>query len=330
MGVRPLQPDSQHHNGSEFRRVSRKYRRQKRKARLRDRLGSLALHTSFLLLTAAAVAAVWFFTRPKPVPGLPERLRVCFLDVGQGDAALIRTEHHAVLIDAGDYEQGYQVVHMLKALGVTKLDAIISSHPHADHLGGMATLLQSIPAEAVYWPEIPQQMMPTAGSAVSMLEAAEKLQIPLRVPHCHDKLTLGETELEFLCTDNSAFENLNDCSLCCKITCGKVSFLFTGDLEHAGEAALEADNLLSPVTVLKIPHHGSSASTSADFLQAAAPQYAVISVGAMNDYGHPSDKCLQLLHQAGCTVYRTDLDGSIMLATDGETVQAVTNWDFGL
>ena len=69
---------------------------------------------------------------------------------------------------------------------------------------------------------------------------------------------------------------------------------------------------------------------NAEFLQTLAPRYAVISVGAMNDYGHPSDKCLQLLHQAGCTVYRTDLDGSIMLATDGETLQAVPNWDFGL
>ena len=326
-----MQRDSNpHKNSREFRQVSKKYRRQKRKTRLRDRLGSLALRIGFLLLTAAAVIAVWVCTRPKPVPGLPDRLRVCFLDVGQGDAALIRTASHAVLIDAGDYEQGYQVVHMLIALGVTKLDAVISSHPHADHLGGMATVLQCIPADAVYWPDIPQQLMPTAGSAVSMLDAAEALQIPLRLPACHEKLMLGDAELEFFSTDNAAFDNLNDCSLCCRITCGKVSFLFTGDLEKTGEAALRTAGLLSPVTVLKMPHHGSSASTSAEFLQTLAPRYAVISVGAMNDYGHPSDKCLQLLHQAGCTVYRTDLDGSIMLATDGETLQAVPNWDFGL
>ena len=234
-----------------------------------------------------------------------------------------------MLIDAGDYEQGFPVVQMLKALGVRKLDAAVCSHPHADHLGGLADVLEHIPTKELYMPDIPDTLVPTAYPFTRLLETAENKSTALRNPACHDTLELGGAALEFLCTDNTAFEDLNDCSLGCRITCGTVSFLLAGDLEHTGEEAMLNAGLIEPVSVLKVSHHGSSHATSDAFLQAAKPEYAVISVGAMNDYGHPAAKLLNRLAAAGCTIYRTDLDGSIMFAADGKKLRAVPHWDFG-
>ncbi|MBQ5335793.1 MAG: MBL fold metallo-hydrolase, partial [Oscillospiraceae bacterium] len=139
-------------------------------------------------------------------------------------------------------------------------------------------------------------------------------------PDCRETVSLGAAELTFLCTDNSAFDGLNDCSLVCLLTCGDVRFLFTGDLEEAGEQALLREGLIRPVTVLKTAHHGSSHATSAAFLAAARPKYAAISVAAVNDYGHPAPKTLNRLRDAGCQIFRTDLDGTVCFAADHNSI----------
>ena len=313
----------------EVRQTARKYRRLKRRTKREQNAGRTALRAALLLLTALAVLSVRIASIPQPEPALPDALRVCILDVGQGDAALIRTPEHAVLIDAGDYEQGFPVVQMLKALGVRKLDAAVCSHPHADHIGGMADVLENIPTNVLYMPEIPDALMPTGYPFTRLLETAENKSTALRSPSCHDTLDLGSAALEFLCVDNTAFEDLNNCSLGCRVTCGSVSFWLAGDLEQEGEEAMLNAGLIDPVSVLKVAHHGSSHATSDAFLQAAKPEYAAISVGAMNDYGHPAAKLLDRLAAHGCTIYRTDLDDSILFATDGKALRAVPHWDFG-
>ena len=313
----------------ELRQVSRKYRRLKRREKQVQHGSRSALRIALVLLCALAVLAVRIAAIPKREAGLPDALRVCFLDVGQGDAALIRTPEHAVLIDAGDYEQSYSVVQMLKALGVSRLDAAICSHPHADHIGGMSAVLEQIGADVLYLPDMPEQLVPTDYPFTVLLDTAEKTGTALRSPACHDTVVLGSTVLEFLCTDNSGFDDLNNCSLGCRVTCGDVSFFLAGDLEKDAEAAFLDAGLIEPVSVLKVSHHGSNSSSSEPFLQAAKPEYAVISVGAMNDYGHPAEKLLDRLAAHGCTVYRTDLDGTVVFATDGRAIRPVPHWDFG-
>ena len=308
-------------NRSEMRKLEHKYRRLNRQAKwesIRPKLPYM-LAAGVLLCIAAVLLAV-YLRKADTLPQTDALLHVDVLDVGQGDAILLRTEGHAVLIDAGDTDKGVTVVQQLTACGVTELDCIVNSHPHADHLGGIEAVLRAMPVHAIYMPDVPAELLPTAESYLHMLHAAEELQIPVRIPQCRETIPLGAASLMFLSVDNAQFGGLNNCSLCCLVTCGKQRFLFTGDLEAEGEAAFLAAGLIPEITFLKVGHHGSSSASSAEFLAAAKPSAAAISCGAMNDYGHPSAAVLERLAAAGCTVWRTDLDGALHFETDGETL----------
>ena len=304
----------------QYRAVERKYAKIKR----RERRKRYVLRILGLAGIPAVILGLFAFRslrQPKPEADLPDALRVWFFDAGQGDAALIRTPNHAVLIDAGDCDRGYRIVQKLKSLGVTRLDAAVCSHPHADHIGGMETVLSCIPTDALYMPEIPDAMLPAAPYYTGLLDAAEKHHAALRIPACRDTVDLDGASLTFLSTDNTAFEDLNNCSLGCLVRCGESCFFFAGDLEKEGEEAMLRAGLIPPVSVLKVSHHGSSGSTSEAFLQAAKPEYAVISVGSGNDYGHPAQRTLERLAAVRCEIFRTDLDGTVLFASDGKQLQ---------
>jgi competence protein ComEC len=278
-----------------------------------------------VLLTAGLIALLLWFSR-KPADPMPaSKLDVFVLDAGQGDAILLHSEGHFALLDSGDTDGGSRLVQRLHAMGVRQLDFAVISHPHSDHMGGMAQVLAEFGAQRLYQPEIPAELLPTVYSYEHLLKTAQEHNIPVTVPHCGDTLTLGAAAVQFLSVENSAFEDLNDCSLGCLVTCGSHRFLFCGDLEKAGESAMLSAGLIPRVSVLKLSHHGSASSTSEAFLAAASPQIAVISVGAMNDYGHPAEQTLARLKAAGTAVYRTDLSGTLRLATDGEQLIVQTN-----
>ena len=312
------------------RRIEQKYRRlerQKRRRKLREDLPFYLIVPVLVLILAGLL--LYGSRKRAAVPEIAaDTLRVYLLDVGQGDAILIESQGHAALIDAGEADQGGRVTEMLHSLGIRQLDFIVNSHPHSDHCGGLSAVLSQIPAGKLWLPAVPEALMPTGYSFASMLTAAEKQGIPVGTPENRTRVTLGGAELEFLCTDNSAFTNLNDCSLVCLLTCGAQRFLFTGDLEAEGEQAMLAAGLIPQVTVLKAGHHGSSRSTSEALLRAAQPQYAGISVGALNDYGHPSAQTLRRLRENGCEIFRTDLDGTVCFSTDGSTLRVVTGLSF--
>ena len=309
---------------AQIRAVERKYSRLKRQSVWEKRKKHLPRILIFVLLAAAAVIAVWLLTRPHTE--LPDAaLCVSVLDVGQGDAILVQTKTHSVLIDAGTAEQSDRLVNLLHEYNVQRLDCLICSHPHGDHIGGMPAVLEAFPVGMICLPQIPEALIPTGWTFQSILDTAEEKAIPVQVPVCGEILPLGDAALTFLCTDNAAFEDLNNCSLCCRIECGAQSFFCTGDLGTEGEAAMLAAGLIRPASVLKVGHHGSSTSTSAAFLEAIRPQYAVISCGAQNEYGHPAGSTLRALSDAGCTVYRTDFDGTVIFTTDGSSVQIKIN-----
>lgn len=307
-----------------IRRIEKKYRRELARKRIGSSLRRFLLR-GFLLAVMLVLGIVMFrHTRPKTKAPVRDALSVWVLDVGQGDAALLYCQGHAALIDAGEYGNGERILSAMRSLGIRRLDYIINSHPHADHIGGMQTVLRGVPADVLILPEIPQEIMPTAPSFVHALEAAEERNVPVRTAVCGETLPLGGAEITLFCTDNSRFTDLNDCSLICRAAFGGTSFLFTGDLEAEGEAAMLEAGLLTPVTVLKVPHHGSSSSCTTEFLKAVSPKLAVISVGAMNDYGHPSSAALARLRAAGSEIYRTDLDGTVLLTADGTQVTVRT------
>nr|MCR4759255.1 MBL fold metallo-hydrolase [Oscillospiraceae bacterium] len=310
-----------------YRDLERKYRRESAKQK-RRRLLRKYLPYAVLLLAAAALAVFLILRRGSrrlPPPDA-DHLSIYVLDVGQGDAILLRAQGHAALIDAGEYDQGIRIARQLKALGIQRLDYCINTHPHADHIGGLQTVLREIPAGTVILPEIPDAMLPDTPSFLHALDAARERGVPVRTAVGREKLPLGNAEIELLCTDNAQSENLNDCSLACAVRYGEFAFLAAGDLEEPGEQAMIQAGLVPKVTVLKISHHGSNSSTSEAFLSAAAPASAVISVGAGNDYGHPAESILRRLRDFGCVIYRTDLDGTVLFETDGSTYSVRTHY----
>jgi len=313
----------------EDRKLKKLERRYRREAARKKRLQMLRKYTPYaVLLIAAAGLALYLLIRrdaQRPPPPSPDDLSIYLLDVGQGDAILLRAQGHAALIDAGEYDQGIRIARQMKALGVERLDYCINSHPHADHIGGLQTVLREIPADVVILPEIANAQLPATPSFLHALEAAQERGVPVRTAVCGEKLPLGSAEIELLCTDNTHFEGLNDCSLACAVRYGSFTFFAAGDLEKAGEQAMLQAGLVPQVTVLKVSHHGSSTSTSEEFLAAAKPAVAAISVGAGNDYGQPAEMILRRLRSAGCSVYRTDLDGTVLFTTDGSTYRIQTH-----
>lgn len=245
-------------------------------------------------------------------------LQVHFLDVGQADSALIVSPGgESILIDGGNNDDGPEVVSYLKSHGVKELSAIVATHPHEDHIGGLDSVLQSIPTKSVYMPNAPANTKTFEDFIASVKSSgAKKIQAKAGV-----SLNTSDITGLFLAPNNSSYEELNNYSAVLKVTYGKVSFLFEGDAEDISEAEMLQNGQNLNSTVLKVGHHGSQSSTTDGFLKAVSPKYAIISVGADNDYGHPTPVTLDRLAKAGVDVYRTDQSGTIVVTTDGESVE---------
>lgn len=251
----------------------------------------------------------------------PEGLVVHFIDVGQGDAILIRTPQKAILLDSGDVtrdKQEHPVVTYLKKQGITTLDAVIISHPHADHIGGMQSVFAAFPVKRIY----DSGQITTTQLYKHYLQQIKEQKIPFSVARAGEKVDLGEgVSLEFLYPQEPLLRetgaDLNNNSLVVRVVYGEISFLLAGDIEKEAENLLvkQGGNLKS--TLLKVPHHGSNTSSTAAFLRAVAPKTAIIMCGINNDYHHPHDKTLKKYERDDIQVYRTDRQGSIIVMTDG-------------
>lgn len=246
---------------------------------------------------------------------LTEQTEVHFIDVGQGDATLLLSGGQAVLVDAGTPDAGGAVVSYLKALGVKRLYAAVATHPHADHIGGMAQVIEAFPVENFYMgPE-------TANTAAygKLLDALEARHIRPLIPLDGDELPFTSgASLRFLGpADDVSASNLNDRSIICRFAAGDESVLLMGDAEAAAEQSLLRHHPFLSCDILKVGHHGAATSSSAAFLSAVKPSAAVISCGADNDYGHPSPETLQNLSGADVrTVYNTAEQGTVVLPLD--------------
>lgn len=237
---------------------------------------------------------------------------VHFIDVGQGDSALLLSGGQAVLIDAGTAESGAAVVRYLEELGVTELYGAVATHPHADHIGGMAQVIEAFPIEHFYLGPETQNTATYSG----MLDALEEAGVQPVIPADGDELVFDSgASLTFLGpADDVPKSNLNDRSLITLFRAGDQDVLFMGDAESAAEESLLAHHPALTCDVLKVGHHGAATSSSEEFLQAVQPSTAVISCGVDNDYGHPSDQTLQNLSLAGVDDVRiTAQSGTVVL-----------------
>lgn len=271
---------------------------------------------ALLILLTGCDAAAWASSAvPAPTPAAGETLTVHFIDVGQADAALLLCGGQAMLIDGGNAADSSLVVSYLSSQGVEHLDYLVCTHAHEDHAGGLSGPLNTCTAGAVWSPV--SEYESKAFADFLKYTRAQGLE-PVR-PQPDETYLLGDAIVTVL-GPRLDYDETNDTSLVLRVDFGETSFLFTGDMERTAEAdLLEAGCDLS-ATVLKVGHHGSETSTSYPFLREVLPEYAVISVGTGNSYGHPSEEVLSRLSDAGAAVYRTDQLGHIVAVSDGQTV----------
>ena len=246
-------------------------------------------------------------------------LTVTWLDVGQGDAAVIQCGGQSMLIDGGKPEKSSYIYAWLQQHGLSYLDVIVATHVDADHIGGLSGALNYASVGTAYCP-VTTGTTETFQSFVKYLAQRGK---QITVPIAGETFALGGAQVQILGPLHSA-EDSNDNSIVLKVSFGATSFLFTGDAERAEEQDLLNAGVNLQSTVLKVGHHGSDTSTSYPFLRAVAPQYAVISVGAGNSYGHPTEAVLSRLRDAGVTTFRTDMQGEITAVSDGQTINFST------
>lgn len=243
-------------------------------------------------------------------------MEVHFIDVGQGDSILIKTASEAMLIDSGDNDSGALVTDYLKSQGIKELNYIIGTHPHADHIGGLDTVLNSISVDTVIFPPVSH----TTDTFEDVLAALEEKHLSITKAAVGSRYSLGSAVFTIVAPNSPAYDEINNYSVGIKLIFGDTSFLMAGDAQRLSEEEMLANGIDLTADVLKLGHHGSADSTSTEFLEAVNPSYAVISVGKYNSYRHPNAQTIQKLRKQNIEVYRTDEQGTIIFTSDGDKI----------
>ena len=273
---------------------------------------------ALLIVLVAVALLIWQSAegRKNTVNVPMDGLYVHYIDVGQGDSELVCCNGEYMLIDAGEPDASDAVLEYLDALGIDKLDYLVCTHGHSDHCGGLDAVVESLEVETVF-------TSPYAGDSPSyeiFTDAVYDAGLELTVPVLGESYRLGEASFSFI-GPLEDYDNLNDDSLVMRLEYGDTSFLFTGDMTSKAEKDLINDGADLRCDVLKVGHHGSSGSSCYQFLYEAQPGIGVISCEKGNSYGHPHEETLSRLNDADVTVYRTDLEGSIVIFSDGMKVE---------
>ena len=243
-------------------------------------------------------------------------LEVHFIDVGQGDAALILCDGESMLIDGGSSESAEKIYSYIRN-AVDHLDCIIATHPHKDHIDGIPSVLNAVPVDMILSPVKEWD----SKSFKSIIKYANAQGTQIVVPNEGDTIKIGGSTVEIVhCWPEAWLEN--DMSIVCRLDYGSTSILFMGDAEEMSEYMIMDSSYNISSDVIKIAHHGSKYSSTKSFIKAVNPQYAVISCGAGNEYAHPHQEVLDRL--GGVTVLRTDLNGTIIVKSDGKEISVAT------
>lgn len=244
-------------------------------------------------------------------------LEVHFIDVGQGDATLVRQGEHAMLIDAGDNSKGTAVQAYLQSQNIEKLDYVIGTHPDSDHIGGLDVILYKFDWTMVMMPDLEKE----TETYEEVMRVIQDKNQKVTHPTVGETYALGEAEFTIVCPQGSDYgDNSNNYSIGLRLKFGENHFLFTGDAEEESEQEMLASGMELSADVLKAAHHGSDTANTEDFLKAVNPRAVVISCGEGNSYGHPRAAVMNELRQMGVTIYRTDEQGTIVAYSDGKNI----------
>ena len=276
----------------------------------------MLLSTLFVLLTLCSCNISFdnVITTPKGT------LAVHFLDIGQGDSIFIELPNsQTMLVDAGENYYGEGIINYIYDCGYEKLDYLVATHPHSDHIGSMSYIVRHMDIDAVYMPKVST----TTKTYENLLDSISNKGLKIKTAIAGTKiLDIDELEIVILAPVEIYEDDLNNCSVILKITYKDRSFLLTGDAE---KKEFEDVYLDMSADVLKVAHHGSSTSTTEEILEKIKPEIAVISLGEDNEYGHPHKSTLKLLNNIECDIYRTDEDKTVKISTDGENLEVETD-----
>lgn len=291
------------------------------------RKGTPSLSTSITTVIIVALAAVITSivmsmnnSNSADVAKETERdLEIQCLDVGQGDSTLILLpDGKNMLIDAGTNSGAKDLVKELKNSGIEKIDYLIATHPHEDHIGGMDNVINEFEIGKIYMPKVDSSQTPTTKTYEDVLDAVSDKGLKITQGKGGDKILKGkDIDVMFVAPNSSKYIELNSYSIAVKLEYGKNSFLFMGDAEQDSEKEILDEGYDIEANVLKCGHHGSNTSSSKDFIKKVSPKYAIISCGKGNSYGHPNKETLDTLNELGVKIYRTDTDGTVTVKSDG-------------
>lgn len=281
------------------------------------RVGKISLLALFFLFINVFIINSLF----NAVPWSGDDLEVHFIDVGQGDSILIKSNDTAMVIDGGENYMGERVVSYLKSLGIKKLDYLVGTHPHSDHIGGLDTIIYEIPVDTIIMPEIHHSTKTYA----DVIKAIEDVNGYISYPETGDTYPFNSGYFTIVAPNNTHYNSFNNYSIGIRLSHGYNDFLFTSDAEIIAEEEMLDSGINLSSEVYKLAHHGSTTSNSGDFLDAVNPYYAVATVGYDNDYGHPHNEILKEMVDRSIKLYRTDLQGTIIFTSNGSSLKVNTN-----
>ena len=249
--------------------------------------------------------------------GNPNNLEIHFLDVGQSEAILLRQGGDTMLIDTSLPSYGKGVCEYLKEIGIKRIDTLILTHPHIDHIGGASKVIRSFEIGKIYISKIPISVHSIYHANIRRICFFK--DIPIKYAKTGTGIPFGDCKVNFI-APNRDFKDLNNYSIGIKLTYGKVSTLLLGDAQAESEEAMIESDFNLNCDILKISHHGSITSSTEEFLDYVKPEYAILSVGSSNSYGHPTKTVINRLKERSIPVYRTDQSGTIIVTTNGKHI----------
>ena len=251
------------------------------------------------------------------------QLRMKVFDVGNADAILLQNGDRFALIDAGERDDGDELVSFFQRAGITRLDYVIATHPDSDHIGGMADVVNGVEIGTFLMPYMPDGYTPTTRVYEDLLLALVDKRITPIDPSYGDSFTFGDARIDILSGLSESTET-NDQSIVCRIVFGNHRFLMMGDAGKDVEKELLGSGVDLRADVLKVGHHGSRSSSTKAFIQAVSPRYALITCGLGNSYNHPHGETMNVLRGRNIDIYRSDMHGEITLVSDGQTITIQT------
>jgi len=279
---------------------------------------SINILMAFLILLSSFLFSCDLASIDKSDSETSNTVKVHFIDVDQGDAILIQYKDKNMLIDSSTQKAEDKFLDYLKKLNIKKFDAVIATHPDEDHIGNMDEVIKKYSITNFYAPKATS----TTKAFESMIRELKNKDLKIKPLKAGSTIHFdSDIQLEVFAPNSDSYEDSNNYSPIIKLTYGNNSMLFTGDAEKLSEKETLKKGYNLESDVLKVGHHGSSTSTSKDFLKAVNPSIAIISCGKNNKYGHPHKETITSLEDSKVKYYRTDLDGTIVLVSDGTNIK---------